>query len=198
MSKTLSDDQIKAAAENFGIEPAALKAVARVESGKQGGFLPDGQPVILFEGHVFWKELRARSIDPNRFSPGNEDILYEKWTNAFYQGGAAEHRRLQRAVAINKEAALCSASWGLFQVMGFNWPSCGFKSLQDFINAMYRDEAGHLQACLGFIKAKGLKAALQRQDWAAFARGYNGQGYAVNKYDIRLAQEYAKAKQEGF
>lgn len=33
---------------------------------------------------------------------------------------------------------------------------------------------------------------LQRKDWAGFARGYNGPGYAKNRYDIKLANAYKK------
>ena len=36
------------------------------------------------------------------------------------------------------------------------------------------------------------KAALQRRDWAAFAKGYNGTAYRENRYDERLAAAYGK------
>jgi len=49
MSKTLTDDQIRAAAEAAGLEPAALKAIDEVES-RGAGFLADGQPKILLRG----------------------------------------------------------------------------------------------------------------------------------------------------
>jgi len=197
MTKTLTDDQIKAAAVAAGIDPAALKAIDEVES-KGAGFLPDGQPVILFEGHIFWKQLKARGLDPAALAPGHEDVLYPTWDKSKYLGGPAEHRRLQKAVGINREAALCSASWGRFQVMGSNWKVCGFKSLQDFINAMYKDEAGHLAACLGYIAGTGLLPALQRLDWVIFASCYNGPGYAANNYDVKLARAYAEAKKKGW
>ncbi|MDR2934266.1 MAG: N-acetylmuramidase family protein, partial [Candidatus Adiutrix sp.] len=91
-------------------------------------------------------------------------------------------------------AALCSVSWGLFKIMGFNWRLCGYKSLQDFIKAMYRDEASHLVAAMGFLKGSGLIPALRSLDWAAFAKGYNGPGYSASKYDLKLARAYKAAK----
>jgi hypothetical protein len=194
--KTLTDEQIKAAAESAGLEYAALKAVAVVES-SGSGFLPDGQPKILFEGHVFWKELKKRGVNPADHLTGNENILYPSWTKKYYRSGTAEHARLEQAAAINREAALSSASWGLFQIMGFNFKLAGFAALQDFINAMYQDESAHLQAALGFIGSAGLLPALKRKDWAAFAKGYNGAGYAANKYDKKLAAAYAAAKKAG-
>ena len=197
MTKNLTDEQIKAAAEAAGVEPAALKAIDEVES-RGAGFLPDGPPVILFEGHIFWKQLIARCLDPRKFAPGHEDILYPTPDKSKYLGGLAEHLSLQKAVVLNREAALSSASWGRFQVMGFNWKVCGFKSIQDFVNAMYRDEAEHLAACLGYVKGTGLMPALKRPDWPAVASGYNGPGYAANNYDAKLARAYAEAKKKGW
>jgi hypothetical protein len=193
--KALTDEQIKAAAEAAGLEYAALKAVAVVEA-SGAGFLPDGRPKILFEGHIFWRQLSARGIDPVKFVFEFGNILHPDWDKSQYKGGAAEHQRLQRAAAINADAAHCSASWGLFQVMGFNWKLCGFVSLNDFLNAMRRDEAGHLEAALGYIKASGLIPALKSLDWPAFAKGYNGPGYAANQYDVKLARAYAEAKKK--
>ena len=94
----------------LGCEPAALQAVQKVETGGRGGFLVCGKPTILFEGHIFWPQLKKRGIDPNKYLPANEDILYPKWTKAWYKGGAGEWERLERAKAIHEEAALCSAS----------------------------------------------------------------------------------------
>ena len=195
--KTLTDAQIKAAAADLGLDPATVKAIDQVESGG-AGFLSDGRPKILFEGHIFWKELKKRGLDPAKFVRGNETILYPAWTKRFYQGGTGEYDRLAKAEAIDKEAAWASASWGRFQVMGFNWQICGFKSLQEFIDAMWADEASHLRACLGYIKGVGLLPALKRLDWKAVAKGYNGAGYATNQYDVKLAVAYSAAKKKGW
>jgi hypothetical protein len=47
-------------------------------------------------------------------------------------------------------------------------------------------------AFCGFIKSNKLDTHLRKHDWARFARGYNGPGYAENKYDEKLARAYAK------
>ena len=78
------------------------------------------------------------------------------------------------------------------QVMGYHWASLGYATLQDFINAMYRDEASQIDAMMRFIRANGLLGKLQRKDWVGFARGYNGAGYAKNAYDKKLAVAYRK------
>jgi hypothetical protein len=43
-----------------------------------------------------------------------------------------------------------------------------------------------------FIKSAGLLDNLQEKDWAGFARGYNGPGYAKNSYDVKLELAYMK------
>ena len=63
MSKTLTTADIECAVASLGVESCVLCAVIAVES-FGSGFLPDDRVKILFEGHVFWKELRKRGIDP--------------------------------------------------------------------------------------------------------------------------------------
>ena len=196
MGKKLTDEQLRAEAWAAGLEYAALRAVAEVES-RGAGFLPDGRPVILFEGHIFRRELSAAGKNPDDYAAGRENIIHLRPDASQYRGGAAEHARLGEAAEIDREAALKSASWGLFQIMGFNWGASGFSSLQSFINAMYRNEAAHLHAAVEFIKSRKLTEALQRRDWAAFARGYNGAGYAANQYDVKLARAYEEAREKG-
>ena len=176
----------------LGVEQAVIKAVAEVESSGDG-FLPSGHPKILFEPHVFWAELKKRGIDPKTIT-GASDILYEKWTTGKYGKTSAQPERLKRAIAINKDAALSSASWGRFQIMGYNWAASGFATLDAFIAAMHIDEDQHLFAFINFVKSKNLVDELQRKDWAGFAKVYNGSGYKANKYDEKLASAYNKFK----
>ncbi len=104
-----------------------IKAVNEVESSGQG-FSGD-KPKILFEGHIFWRRLKEHGLDPKNHRSGNEDILYSSWTRDHYIGGEGEHLRLNKAKLIHEDAALESASWGLFQIMGFRWESLGYKSV---------------------------------------------------------------------
>ena len=45
-----------------------------------------------------------------------------------------------------------------------------------------------------FVLKNGLAPALRRKDWANFARGYYGPGYAENRYDDKMASAYASFK----
>ncbi len=96
------------------------------------------------------------------------------------------------AVKLDRERALKSASWGLFQIMGFNWKACGYQSLQHFINAMYRGEGDHLNAFVGFIRTSKLDVFLRKEDWKGFARRYNGPRFKENQYDVKLERAFKK------
>ncbi|MFN0276478.1 MAG: N-acetylmuramidase domain-containing protein, partial [Chitinophagales bacterium] len=135
--KFLKDEDIVSLANELGVEVAVVRAVNEVESSGRG-FLIDGRTKILFEGHIFWNELKKRGIDPNTIVTGNEDVLYPKWTKKFYKGGKAEYDRLNKAIGIlnnsaGTEAAYASASWGLFQIMGFHYKSLGYAEIVEFV-----------------------------------------------------------------
>ena len=100
-------------AKQYDLEPAVILAIQSVESGNNG-YLPDGRPKILFEGHVFWRQLKNAGKNPADYVKGNEDILFEKQDRSKYISGKAEYVRLEKAQKIDRVAALKSASWGEF------------------------------------------------------------------------------------
>lgn len=179
----LTEIDYRNAASVLGVEVAAVKAVTKVES-RGSGFLPSGEPKILFERHWMYKLLKAKGITPVVSDVCNPSA-------GGYQGGAAEHLRLNRAVQIDRECALQSASWGLFQIMGFHWKALGYASVQKFVNDQYDSEAKQLGTFVKFLQVNpGMIAALKTKDWAKFARLYNGPDYASNSYDSKLATAY--------
>ncbi len=188
----LTDDDFKLLALLLECESAALKSVQEVETGGRGGFFAPGKPAILFEGHIFWSQLKSRGIDPQNYTSGNEDILYPKWEKGHYRGGIGEYERLEKARQIHREAADASASWGMFQIMGFNYASCEEKSVESFVSAMCESERKQLILSGRFIRRSGMLDALQKKDWAEFARRYNGPSYSQNHYDDKLAKAYVK------
>jgi hypothetical protein len=181
----LTDNDYKVAAETLGVEIACVKAVTKVES-RGSGFLPSGAPVILFERHWMYKLLKAKLGK----EPALSDVVDPKAGG--YKGGAAEHTRLGKAVAIDRECALQSCSWGLFQIMGFHWKALGYPSVQAFVNAAYKSEGSQLDMFVRFIKINpGMLAALKAKDWSKFAKLYNGPEYMKNNYHTKLALAYA-------
>jgi hypothetical protein len=179
----LADADYARAAQLLGCEPAAIRAVAAVESAGDG-FLEDGRPKILFEAHHFSR------LTGHRFDGSHPEISSPRWNRALYVGGEGEHVRLSIACSLDREAALKSASWGRFQIMGFNFRRCGATTIQEFVNAMYRNEAAQLTAFCHFVKSMNLDDELRALDWDGFARGYNGPGYLANHYDTKLARAY--------
>ena len=182
----LSEEDFKNAADTLGCEIPAIKAVAEVESGPYGAFLPTGEPVILFERHLFSK------LTKKKYDGSHPGISNPK--PGGYGPVSKQHARLQEAAELDKDAALQACSWGRFQVLAMNWKALEYPSLQDFVNSMYKDEAGHLDSFVRFVKTNGLAKHLKNHNWAAFAKGYNGPNYLKFKYNTKLAAAYDKFK----
>jgi len=178
-------------AGEFGIEFAAAKAVLEVESNGQG-FLESGTPKVLFEAHWFSKFTDGKY---NKTHPTLSTVSWRE-SRRHYKGGDAEYARVQEAFKLNGIAAWKSTSWGLGQVMGFNHGVCGYASVIDFVIDMRIDEANQFKAMLAFCKSNGLVRHLKSKDWRAFARGYNGSGYEVNNYHVKLQNAYQKWQQQ--
>ncbi len=173
-------------------EAVALWTVFEVETAglTQGfGFRVDRRPQILFERHKFRQFTGGRfdASDPAISGPaggyGSLSQQYEKLEHAL---------ALCRSANLGEEPALKSASWGIGQVMGFNHEAAGFPSAAAMVLAMVGDEDAQLLAMVNFMRSNGLDVALRARNWEKFARGYNGPGYAVNRYDIKLEVQYAR------
>lgn len=169
----------------IGVGEDEVRAVVEVETAG-GGFDSQGRVKMLFEPHVFYREVsdekRGRAIE--------QGLAYQRWGEKPYP--ADSYPRLLLATKIDRPAALRSASWGLGQIMGFNAKAAGYRSAEDMVLDFLDDEERHLRAMIRFIISEGLDDELRRHDWSAFARGYNGAGYARNGYDTKLAAAYAK------
>lgn len=193
----LSDVDIIDAAADLNLPPEIVRAVYKVESNGRG--FVDGFPKTLFEGHVFWARLKKYGLDPQRLAPGNRDILYPHWTREHYGNAVKERDRLARAQMIHSAAALESASWGLFQIMGYHWNDLGYQSVDEYVSCMQCHERDHLKAFCEFIKFKTFRKKplvdlLKDLNWANFAYAYNGSGYRANAYDDKLEAAYKKLK----
>lgn len=207
----LTNFDFQQASNKLRCEIAVIKAVDYVES-RGAGFNRNGSMKILFEGHIFWRELKKKNIDPRKYVSGNENVLYNSWTKSHYSRGAnsterqkGEWYRLTKAIAIGnnepkqikdtiKECALMSCSWGRYQIMGFNHNLCGFEDVFDMYFVLNMGENKHLDAFVNFVINTNLSRHLRTKNWAGFARGYNGKGYKRNKYDTKLANAYLRFK----
>ncbi|MFL1896771.1 N-acetylmuramidase family protein [Aquimarina sp. 2-A2] len=195
MRKGLTQRDYKEAALVLGCEVEVIEAVAKVES-RSSGFNKDGSPKILFEAHIFYSEIKKLGLRPEDYQEGNEDIIQKSWSKGskYYKGGIAEYSRLDKAFMLFPEAALKSASYGKFQIMGFNHDKCGYSDVINFVLAMDLDVNTHLRAFVSFVKYRKIDKYLRSKNWAKFAYYYNGAGYAKHNYDGKMEQEYKKLK----
>ena len=199
-SLTLTQKDFSRAAIEIGCDIAAIKAVCQVEAPK-GGFTEGNLPITLFEGHWFHKYTNGK-YDGETVKVGNTkqgyrelSISYPKWTRKHYGKNQIEEKlRLDYASNLDRTSALMSASWGRFQIMGFNFAICGFKTIQKFINDMYNSEGKQLDAFVRYIKSTGLDDELKACLWEEFAYKYNGPLYKRNRYSERLEKEYWRFK----
>lgn len=184
-AKRLDDIDLPMIGREIGVGEDEIHAVLDVEAAGSG-FDKQGRPKMLFEPHVFWRELGP---GPKRDKAAALGLAYPKWRRNY---PADSYPRLAQAMSLDEEAALRSASWGLPQIMGFNCKAAGYPFAKAMVLAFLDDEEAHLEAMIRFIKHAGLDDELRRHDWKGFARGYNGPGFAKNGYDRKLAAAFAK------
>ena len=118
------------AATELRCDVAAIHAVDSVESNGHG-FAPDGRPIILFEPHVFSR------LTQHRFDSTHGGVSYPKWGEKPYpKDQKARWDQMSYAGRLDRSAAYQAASWGRFQIMGFNHAACGFETVDTFVAAM--------------------------------------------------------------
>lgn len=199
-------------AQMLGCEIAVVKAITDVES-KDFGFFENGKPVILFERHVFRQQLLkamrastgvamsvAKTLGVGVPVTGPsidllDDTLQRLHGDIYavkpggYVGGMAEYKRLEKAQTFHKDAGHASASWGLFQLMGYHWQALGYLSQEAFIACMYKSEDEQIAAFGKFIKIDPrLLGAVRTKNFLNFALAYNGP--AQQGYDKRIKDAY--------
>jgi len=189
--RAISEADIRELADLHSVRPAHLDAVLQVEAAGSGFLLNEphpARPKILFEAHWFYRLTRFP------VSKTRPDLSSRRWNRKLYKGGSAEWRRLHDACTFDPTQALKSASWGLGQVMGFNYVAAGCESIEQFVVEAFTGERKQFNHMLNFIENNGLMGHLRAGRWAAFAKGYNGAGYRKNRYDERLAAAARRSK----
>ena len=95
----LVEKDIARAASLIGCDMAAIRALLDVES-RGAGFDRRGRPVILFEPHVFWRELGPT---PARSSAASLGLARSRWKpGAYPMSSDSRYRQLESAIRINE------------------------------------------------------------------------------------------------
>jgi len=169
-----------ALAKKYGIDESRLRAVAEVEA-RGSGYDSAGRLIALYEPHIAYKYTK----DPVRAKLVKAGIAYKTWVRNYPK---TSYDRIDLCISIaGEEIAAMSTSFGMGQIMGFNYAMLGFPNALTMVKWLALSEANQLEGIVKFAQAKGIFNALKKGDWATFARGYNGDGYAANQYDVKLA-----------
>jgi len=186
-AKRLDDIDLPRIGDRIGVGEDEIHAVLDVET-TGSGFDSEGRPKILFEPHVFYRNLSGTRRD----RAVAQGLAARSWGTLPYGKTSEQYPKLLRAMQIDETAALKACSWGLGQILGENHLAAGYDSPQAMVQDFIDDEEKHLEAMVHFIAANHLDDELRDHNWAAFARGYNGSGYAKHGYHTRLAAAFAR------
>lgn len=203
----VTERDIKAAAEKLGISAAMVAAVSTVES-RGEGYNSDGSTRSLLERHQVYKYSKIEACLTEMTDKAGVGVCSQELGG--YVGGVAEYDRIKRVGEVNRYVALMSASFGRWQIMGFNHKLVGYDSPEEMYKAFQSGEKAQLDAFVEFIIANGLAKHLQEAERLAgagksplkpldaFANAYNGRSH--NRYDLKIAAAYEaeKRKRNGY
>lgn len=188
----LTDADYARAADELGngVTPKHMKASKAVEA-PRGAFDDAGRPSILYERHVF-----ARNTSPKgKFNAAHPDLSAVKgYGRGGYGSFSAQYGKLQRAYALDPEAAFEGCSWGAFQVLGENAVALGYGSAREMACELAKSEAAHLDSYVRFIKVNSLADELGRckkgdpDSCIPFVERYNGDGFRAFGYHVKFAE----------
>jgi hypothetical protein len=184
----LSENDYATLAAEYGIEVAALKAFALVETGDGRGFRQNGDLKMLYEPHIAHRHSRGTK----RAALVKAGLAHPRWGGIRYGSYSNQVKRLRAAAEIVGADAFEYASYGIGQVLGTNAEALGYKSAHHMFTEFLSGERAQLDGMLRFLKVNGLIEPLKRRDWHRVARGYNGPAYKTHNYHGRLANAYAR------
>lgn len=156
----------------FGYDPALIKAFIDVEGSGSGFDKYTGKIKIQFEPHHFKKHTGIK-IDNG------------------VEGQEQEYKAFNEAFKISPTKAMLCTSWGIMQVMGFNFKASGYNSVDEMVDDFKVGEYQQVKGALTFIKnTNRLHVAFRKLDFTGLAIGYNGPRYYLNNYDRKLRDRY--------
>lgn len=178
------------AAKSHKVRPSAILALVEVETAGNP-FEADGHtPNFLFERHVFYRELGKISA-ALRSKAVRMGLAHPSWQpKTQYKDERTSGQRmilLGKAMSVNEEAAKASASWGLGQIMGNEYPEVQLSSACELFTFSSGNVDNQIELIFRLLKSKGIIDAMNAKNWARVALRWNGPGYRKNAYDTKLA-----------
>ena len=196
-SGRLTEQDYLEVAKELGVEVATIKAVVDIEAGRaHQGFWTEGKPIINFDLSVYQQAAKKHGVNLAQARKTHPVIFARPDSKKYGSQQAGQQARLDAARQINSAAGIEGTFWGMFQLGGFNWKICGTDSPEHFVELMSRSERDQLELFATFVKNTGMIQSLRDKNWSAFARRFNGNGYARKGYHTRLAAAYARHKKK--
>lgn len=183
-AKRIEDIDIPRIGHRIGVGEDELHAFMDVEAAGSG-FDAAGRPKMLFEPHVFYRNLSGLK----RAEAVSQGLAYPDWRRNYPNDS---YPRLLRAMTIDETAALKSSSWGLTQILGENHKMVGYDTVQDMVRDFMADEEHHLEATVEFLLKAKIDDDLRAHNWAGVARVWNGPAYKENNYDTKMAASFKR------
>lgn len=149
---------------NSKIPLARLLAIIEVES-SGSGFGKDGRLLLQFEPNVFSRRSGVPLDKLNKWTwdENKVDVQSKEWL-AF-----------EDASKLNPIIAMESTSWGLPQIMGFNFKLAGYQDVKSMVESFKVSEYNQIKGLLNFINSnRALYNAIITGDYEKTSEIYNG------------------------
>jgi|GEM_PF-99344 len=193
--RELADFEIEEAAKLIKADIKTLKALILTEA-KNKSFYQDGKPGIVFQGHRFWKELKKRNIEPETLQAKYPDVVYPNYNKKHIRNNEKEYERLEKAKAINKEAAYMATQWGMFKISGHHFKECGFTTVNEMVHNFYKTENEQLKALISFYQSKNITDDIRSQNWEMYGKKAHGKTFNYDKFVKDLDKAFQKIAQD--
>ena len=182
---------LSAIASLLNVKEVVVDAIIHVES-DGNAFDESGQMIIRFELHEFLRELSDVELgyakEHFRIAPGviawkndAHEIKNEvgQWVKIHTGEQKDERFAVATAIGINKYKTWSATSMGMFQILGINYKDLFYRSPVEMAESFRTSEIVQVWGFVSFlISHKDAIPAIQRGDYEAFARIYNGPGQA--------------------
>ena len=156
-------DIINKYCRHYKIETPAALAVINVEAGGVGAY--DGASQLA----VIRVEARPPLLSQVRFPDGEAEFKHK-----YGRGQNAEWKALAEWFAMEGERACYWTSFGLGQIMGFNYALVNCSNPVEVMLRAQSSSAESAKMFFDFVDSKKIIPALQAKEWFDFAQVYNG------------------------
>ncbi len=189
-------------ADILDIEPDVATAVLAAQTDRRG-LARSGRQVIRFENHIFYdnwgRQNEEKFRQHFRFDP-QQPWLRHQWRPSVDQDWRDSHgtqadewEALEFASTLDETAAKLSTGMGLAQMMGFNYATIGYESVEQMFDAFSSGERYQLLAVFDFIAGRSARSrqvdALRDQDFQTFAALHYG-GKQAARYGATIRGLY--------